>query len=208
MSNSLLGMVKGLEVIVNSNMREGCELLSLSVNTETKVKKKNMKDAKIKEKRKETNVSKKRMYSSSPPNSEHTEKPQTAQSQDTSTSPPTIQESGIQLTKMKSQSCSRKCRKPKYMIISGSEKKSTTSITEGAPAHSSEGVSSELTAQALESMRWQGVLEDPLAEERRLEVYRAKRRQRYLLHTQEGKAFGSSVNYFQSGDRMVTEEIE
>lgn len=33
-----------------------------------------------------------------------------------------------------------------------------------------------------ESLRWQGVLEDPRAEEERLEVYRANRRQRYVSH--------------------------
>lgn len=33
-----------------------------------------------------------------------------------------------------------------------------------------------------ESLRWEGVLEDPQAEEKRLEVYRANRRQRYISH--------------------------
>lgn len=33
-----------------------------------------------------------------------------------------------------------------------------------------------------ESLRWEGVLDDPQAEEKRLEVYRANRRQRYILH--------------------------
>ncbi|TNN66428.1 Protein LIAT1 [Liparis tanakae] len=39
-----------------------------------------------------------------------------------------------------------------------------------------------LGAQARESLRWEGVLEDPQAEERRLELYRANRRQRYNAH--------------------------
>ncbi|XP_031712954.1 protein LIAT1 [Anarrhichthys ocellatus] len=39
-----------------------------------------------------------------------------------------------------------------------------------------------LSAQARESLRWEGVLEDPQAEEKRLELYRANRRQRYIAH--------------------------
>lgn len=34
----------------------------------------------------------------------------------------------------------------------------------------------------VESLRWEGVLKDPQAEEERLEVYRASRRQRYVSH--------------------------
>lgn len=40
----------------------------------------------------------------------------------------------------------------------------------------------ELSAQTRESLRWVGVLEDPQAEEKRLELYRANRRQRYISH--------------------------
>lgn len=40
----------------------------------------------------------------------------------------------------------------------------------------------EVSTQARESLRWEGVLKDPQAEERRLEVYRANRRQRYIAH--------------------------
>ncbi|CAL8365359.1 unnamed protein product [Lota lota] len=38
----------------------------------------------------------------------------------------------------------------------------------------------ELTAQARQSLRWEGMLDDPLAEGERLELYKARRRQRYL----------------------------
>lgn len=34
----------------------------------------------------------------------------------------------------------------------------------------------------VESLRWEGMLEDPQAEEERLVVYRANRRQRYISH--------------------------
>lgn len=44
----------------------------------------------------------------------------------------------------------------------------------------SQGYVPELSAK--ESLRWEGVLEDPQAEEKRLELYRAKRRQRYIAH--------------------------
>lgn len=40
----------------------------------------------------------------------------------------------------------------------------------------------ELSVQTMESLRWDGVLEDPQAEEKRLELYRANRRQRYISH--------------------------
>ncbi|GAA6219843.1 protein LIAT1 [Lates japonicus] len=49
----------------------------------------------------------------------------------------------------------------------------------GAPA---QGCVSELSTQVRESLRWEGALEDPLAEEKRLEPYKANRRQRYIAH--------------------------
>lgn len=45
-----------------------------------------------------------------------------------------------------------------------------------------QGNEDELSAQTRESLRWEGVLEDPQAEEKRLELYRANRRQRYISH--------------------------
>ncbi|KAM8900672.1 protein LIAT1 [Spinachia spinachia] len=48
-------------------------------------------------------------------------------------------------------------------------------------AHQASG-NGQLGAQARESLRWEGVLEDPRAEEKRLELYRARRRQRYVAH--------------------------
>ncbi|XP_068186530.1 protein LIAT1 [Antennarius striatus] len=43
-----------------------------------------------------------------------------------------------------------------------------------------QGYVKNLTPQARESLRWEGVLEDPQAEEKRLELYRTSRRQRYI----------------------------
>ncbi|KAF3705699.1 Protein LIAT1 [Channa argus] len=57
------------------------------------------------------------------------------------------------------------------------------------PKDSPSPVSHEALAQghltelsARESLRWEGALEDPQAEEKRLEMYRANRRQRYIAH--------------------------
>ncbi|XP_059207931.1 protein LIAT1 [Centropristis striata] len=51
-----------------------------------------------------------------------------------------------------------------------------------APRHRTGSSSRELSIQARESLRWEGALEDPQAEEERLELYRANRRQRYIAH--------------------------
>lgn len=40
----------------------------------------------------------------------------------------------------------------------------------------------QLSAQARESLRWEGMLDNPQEEEDRQEVYRANRRQRYIAH--------------------------
>ncbi|KAK6316558.1 protein LIAT1-like [Coregonus clupeaformis] len=195
-------MGKGLEVIVNSSNMGGdvssvnkdCKLLLLPANMETKEKKKKKKDASSKEKRKRTNVSKKRGYSSTPPNSEDTEKHQTAPPHDTSIPPSPPQGSGGQGQRSKGRQEEQELKDVTMMSSSGSEKEKRTAICPGgAPAPSSEGVSLELSAQATESLRWEGVLEEPLAEERRLAVYRANRRQRYLLHRQEVIAAGAQA---------------
>uniref|UniRef100_A0A3P8TGX9 Uncharacterized protein n=1 Tax=Amphiprion percula TaxID=161767 RepID=A0A3P8TGX9_AMPPE len=49
----------------------------------------------------------------------------------------------------------------------------------GAPV---QGYVTELSVQARESLRWEGALQDPQAEAKRLEQYRANRRQRYIAH--------------------------
>lgn len=47
------------------------------------------------------------------------------------------------------------------------------------------GAEESLCAQLSESLRWDGILEDPQAEEERLRVYRVNRRKRYELYIQE-----------------------
>lgn len=56
-----------------------------------------------------------------------------------------------------------------------------TSKTAGGGAPS-QGSTDDFSVQPRESLRWEGALEDPQAEERRLELYRANRRQRYISH--------------------------
>ncbi|XP_028277831.1 protein LIAT1 [Parambassis ranga] len=55
----------------------------------------------------------------------------------------------------------------------------TTQKTSGAQA---QGCETELCVQAKESLRWEGVLQDPQAEAKRQEEYRSRRRQRYIAH--------------------------
>lgn len=52
----------------------------------------------------------------------------------------------------------------------------------GAPLLGSPDDVSVQTRETKESLRWEGALEDPQAEEKRLELYRANRRQRYISH--------------------------
>ncbi|XP_040388132.1 protein LIAT1 [Cygnus olor] len=42
-----------------------------------------------------------------------------------------------------------------------------------------------LSAQLNESLRWDGILEDPVAEEERLRIYKVNRRKRYRLYIQQ-----------------------
>ncbi|KAK9536482.1 hypothetical protein VZT92_006257 [Zoarces viviparus] len=64
-------------------------------------------------------------------------------------------------------------RSKKHPMDSPAVRPSTTITSDVGP----------LSAQASrESLRWEGVLKDPQAEEKRLELYRANRRQRYIAH--------------------------
>ncbi|XP_051534035.1 protein LIAT1-like [Myxocyprinus asiaticus] len=56
-------------------------------------------------------------------------------------------------------------------------------VSEEAPAPTEEDKSDE-TNQGQDSLRWEGVLEDPVAEAQRLAVYRANRLKRYMASRQ------------------------
>ncbi|KAG5284791.1 hypothetical protein AALO_G00030540 [Alosa alosa] len=58
--------------------------------------------------------------------------------------------------------------------------KKSVSNQETALAPSAEKTKAEVSTESLESLRWEGVLDDPQAEAERLEVYKANRRKRYL----------------------------
>lgn len=57
-----------------------------------------------------------------------------------------------------------------------------TRKTCGSGAQAQGNTADDGCMQASESLRWEGVLEEPRAEEKRLELYRANRRQRYISH--------------------------
>lgn len=61
--------------------------------------------------------------------------------------------------------------------------KSLKVLAEVAPVLTEED-KSNVTYQEQDSLRWEGVLEDPVAEAQRLEVYKANRRKRYLASKQ------------------------
>lgn len=67
----------------------------------------------------------------------------------------------------------RKCRKGKH----------TQTAVEETPAPDKEE-KMEVSSQTQESLRWEGVLDDPIAEAERLEVYKANRRKRYTAFKQ------------------------
>lgn len=68
---------------------------------------------------------------------------------------------------------SRKSKKPSLSLL-GLVCKSS-----GSPVQS---YMTQLSAQARDSLRWEGMLDNPQEEEDRQEVYRANRRQRYIAH--------------------------
>ncbi|XP_076024732.1 uncharacterized protein LOC143014637 [Genypterus blacodes] len=114
----------------------------------------------------------------------HTVKPQTASLPPETTSVPPLpppcpdQPRHHQLSKLRAGSSRKNGGR------AGSKKRPKDSPANKSPGAESlaAGGAPELSAQARESLRWEGVLEDPQAEERRMEAYRANRRQRYLAH--------------------------
>lgn len=64
--------------------------------------------------------------------------------------------------------------------LSATSKKDGERLCGSGRRAAAQGFVAELGAK--ESLRWEGVLQDPQAEEKRLELYRANRRQRYIAH--------------------------
>ncbi|XP_017276795.1 protein LIAT1 [Kryptolebias marmoratus] len=67
----------------------------------------------------------------------------------------------------------KKCHKDSQPLLTATQK-----TNKNGP--SAQGA--ELIDRARESLRWEGVLQDPQEEAKRLELYRANRRQRYVAH--------------------------
>lgn len=111
--------------------------------------------------------SKKRSHSSSTPTSD-----ETAHNQKNWKQPPKASPSET----VDKSSCARKAsrRTPKK------EERKAPSSSSSSVASSSNPVQ-ELSDQINESLRWEGVLDDPLAEEERIRQYKANRRRRYML---------------------------
>ncbi|XP_058270978.1 protein LIAT1 [Hemibagrus wyckioides] len=121
-----------------------------------------------KEKNKPIYEQKKRGHPSTPSHSDDSEKPQTQQSTNTEQSSDLIYGKG-----QAKERSARKCRKGK----------STQPAVEEPPAPDKED-KTDVSSQTQESLRWEGVLDDPVAEAERLEVYKANRRKRYMAFKQ------------------------
>ncbi|XP_026875003.2 protein LIAT1 [Electrophorus electricus] len=111
---------------------------------------------------------KKRLHVSTPLNSDDSEKPQADQWTNSKKSGKPNPDKGS--TK---EGGARKSHKSK----------SKPPTVEEAPALATED-QEQLSSHAKESVRWEGVLEDPGAEAERLEIYRANRRKRYMASRQ------------------------
>ncbi|XP_068945277.1 protein LIAT1 [Petaurus breviceps papuanus] len=66
------------------------------------------------------------------------------------------------------------------------ENKHVFYTSSGNAAFSSAEVDDSLSNKINESLRWEGVLEDPVAEEERIRIYKLNRRKRYRLSALEG----------------------
>ncbi|XP_041949776.1 protein LIAT1 [Alosa sapidissima] len=101
--------------------------------------------------------------------------------EDDSSSPPNSEDTDKQPPDAKSSSSLPKGGQTKSKTSKRSKKlKKSVSNQETALAPSAEKTKAEVSTESLESLRWEGVLDDPQAEAERLEVYKANRRKRYL----------------------------
>ncbi|XP_043818544.1 protein LIAT1 isoform X1 [Dromiciops gliroides] len=84
------------------------------------------------------------------------------------------------------------CKEPSSKLESNKELKREKeenkhlSYSSSANAAFSSAVDESLSTKINESLRWEGVLEDPVAEEERIRIYKLNRRKRYRLSALEG----------------------
>ncbi|XP_050984560.1 protein LIAT1-like [Labeo rohita] len=72
--------------------------------------------------------------------------------------------------------CSQKTRKQQKPI----KQHKKMSVSTAGPNQSKKMPPKTAMSQSQESLRWVGVLADPVREEKRIEIYKANRRKRYL----------------------------
>ncbi|KAL4647624.1 protein LIAT1 [Arapaima gigas] len=148
--------------------------------TKEKEKKKKKKRDKAQGQKKPAHELQKKVYSSTYSNSD-TDKAQTEKNNLTPIKPTLKGHSNLE-TKIKSQSKLRASKGTKKTVMHKVE----ADVKSEANTASILGDERDLSTLIQESLRWEGVLEDPVAEQQRIEVYKANRRKRYLaaLHRQ------------------------
>ncbi|KAG5844746.1 hypothetical protein ANANG_G00165830 [Anguilla anguilla] len=136
------------------------------------------------DKKKSSSGSKKRGYSSTPSNSDDADKApsETVSSSSSMQSGPDAERLAVRKPKVKGQPSRPRTEKGSGRIQEEEEETAVATPPDPPPAPPPGNTGPSGPAQ--ESLRWEGVLADPAAEEERLEVYRANRRRRYYLSTQ------------------------
>ncbi|KAJ8266742.1 hypothetical protein GJAV_G00134190 [Gymnothorax javanicus] len=144
------------------------------------VKDKQMKKKKKSDKKKSSGRSKKRGHSSTPSHSDDADKQlsEVIASSSSMQSGPDVERTSVQRAEVMG-TAARPCMEARSRDIQEGEGPTVAASPDPHPediAHNS---------QCQESLRWEGVLADPLAEEERMELYRANRRRRYYLSAQQ-----------------------
>ncbi|KAJ8342219.1 hypothetical protein SKAU_G00321470 [Synaphobranchus kaupii] len=178
------------DIAVTSSLgqaKDGRQLPILEVKDgQRKKKKKN-------DKKKSTSGAKKRGHSSTPSNSDDADKTLTeaVSSSSSMRSGPEVEKPAVRQAKVKGQPARPRSEKESRKIQEQEgEGQTVATPPDPPPAPPPEDVGSSVQDQ--ESLRWKDVLADPLAEEERLEIYRANRRRRYYLSAQQ-KQFGETT---------------
>ncbi|KAK6473351.1 protein LIAT1-like [Huso huso] len=179
----------GDDRVIREPLKDSSGLLSSS-GTEKKTKKKKKKEKTKEKKKKQDGSCKKRVHSSTP-------KPAFPQHRDSGVKlfpthlAPSSESLDGKLAKVKLQGrtpaeAARTKSKPR-------KRKEAAAAVLSNPKPASSDNKADLTSKRNESLRWEGTLEDPSAEENRIRIYKMNRRKRYLnalqgLHGELGPA--------------------
>lgn len=176
--------------VIREPLKDSSGLLTSS-GTEKKTKKKQKKEKTKEKKKKQGGSCKKRVHSSTPPTPEDADK----QHQDVKLFPthlaPSSESLDGKLAKVKLQG-----RTPAEAAQTKSKprkRKEAAAAVLSNPEPASSDNEADLTNKRNGSLRWEGTLEDPSAEENRIRIYKLNRRRRYLnalqgLHGELGPA--------------------